>query len=173
MQAAVNDGFQSVVGYEANGGFLTATDLRSPDTHAFLKALPTRDAALPILSLLHFSRNQDKTLGEMVAELPGRFTHSALLRQVPTERSQDLLNEMQANGPDAVKETFGEMFAPPESLDFTDGVRIFFPSGEIVHLRPSGNAPEFRCYTEADSEARAEEINEMVLRVLAERLTGP
>jgi phosphomannomutase len=28
----------------------------------------------------------------------------------------------------------------------------------VVHLRPSGNAPELRCYVEADSEARAEGI---------------
>jgi phosphomannomutase len=27
-----------------------------------------------------------------------------------------------------------------------------------VHLRPSGNAPEFRCYTEADSDARAQDL---------------
>jgi phosphomannomutase len=31
-------------------------------------------------------------------------------------------------------------------------------SGEIIHLRPSGNAPEFRCYAEAGSHDRATEI---------------
>ena len=32
-----------------------------------------------------------------------------------------------------------------------------FDSEEIIHLRPSGNAPELRCYTEAASGARATE----------------
>jgi hypothetical protein len=37
-------------------------------------------------------------------------------------------------------------------------LRIVFANGEIIHLRPSGNAPEFRCYAEASSDARAREI---------------
>jgi phosphomannomutase len=48
-------------------------------------------------------------------------------------------------------------------VDATDGLRITFANQEIVHLRPSGNAPEFRCYTEADSEERAMEINRICL----------
>lgn len=30
--------------------------------------------------------------------------------------------------------------------------------GDIVHLRPSGNAPELRCYAESDSVVSASEI---------------
>ena len=37
----------------------------------------------------------------------------------------------------------------------TDGLRATFANGDIVHLRPSGNAPELRCYAEADSAERA------------------
>ena len=47
-----------------------------------------------------------------------------------------------------------------------DGLRITFASEEVVHLRPSGNAPELRCYTEAGSEARAVELNAQALGVL-------
>jgi len=43
-------------------------------------------------------------------------------------------------------------------LNRVDGLRITFANGEIIHLRPSGNAPEFRCYAEADSEQRARQI---------------
>jgi len=170
MQAAVAAGDRAVVGYEANGGFLTATDIRSPDTHASLRALPTRDAALPILSLLHLSTQQDRTLGELVSDLPGRYTQSGLLRRVDPERGTKLVNGYEQNGKEAAEETFGEIFGEVETLDFTDGARILFRSGEIVHLRPSGNAPEFRCYTEAGSETRAREINEIALRVVAEIL---
>lgn len=48
----------------------------------------------------------------------------------------------------------------------TDGLRIYFESGEIVHLRPSGNAPEFRCYTEADTESRAVEMNRICMDIM-------
>jgi phosphomannomutase len=37
------------------------------------------------------------------------------------------------------------------STDQTDGLRITLANQNIVHLRPSGNAPELRCYTEAAS----------------------
>ena len=50
MNEAVQDGLETVVGYEANGGFLTASDITIPDSGEILEALPTRDAALPVLS---------------------------------------------------------------------------------------------------------------------------
>ncbi|MCB2133094.1 MAG: phosphomannomutase, partial [Rhodobacteraceae bacterium] len=39
--------------------------------------------------------------------------------------------------------------------DLTDGLRLRLTGGEVVHLRPSGNAPELRCYAEAANPARA------------------
>ena len=40
---------------------------------------------------------------------------------------------------------------------------------EIVHLRPSGNAPELRCYAEADSPSRAQYLVDETLRRLRQR----
>jgi len=37
--------------------------------------------------------------------------------------------------------------------DQTDGLRVKFDTGDIVHLRPSGNAPELKCYVESTDEA--------------------
>jgi phosphomannomutase len=39
-----------------------------------------------------------------------------------------------------------------------DGLRVTLRDGGIIHFRPSGNAPEMRCYTEAGSEAAALEL---------------
>ena len=47
------------------------------------------------------------------------------------------------------------------------GLRIGFDNGEIVHLRPSGNAPELRCYNEAETPQRAQELNKACMAVLA------
>ncbi|MBL4637747.1 MAG: hypothetical protein JKY76_00125 [Proteobacteria bacterium] len=55
----------------------------------------------------------------------------------------------------------------PVSIDATDGIRITFENDDVVHLRPSGNAPELRCYTEAASEKRAMELNHQCMTVLA------
>jgi phosphomannomutase len=48
-----------------------------------------------------------------------------------------------------------------------DGLRMTFENDEVIHLRPSGNAPELRCYTEAATMARAQEINVATMRLLA------
>ncbi len=50
MQRAADGGAARVVGYEANGGFLTATNIEKFDDT--LDALPTRDSFLPILAAL-------------------------------------------------------------------------------------------------------------------------
>ena len=41
--------------------------------------------------------------------------------------------------------------------DLTDGLRMT-RGGRVAHVRPSGNAPELRCYAEADTSAEAERI---------------
>lgn len=43
-------------------------------------------------------------------------------------------------------------------LDYLDGIRIYFASEDVAHVRPSGNAPQLRIYALADDAARAEEI---------------
>lgn len=49
----------------------------------------------------------------------------------------------------------GGVCGKAESFDHTDGLRIAVAGDEIVHFRPSGNAPELRCYAEAASPLRA------------------
>lgn len=39
-------------------------------------------------------------------------------------------------------------------------------SGDYVHLRPSGNAPEFRCYVESALMTKAESMLEKVIAFL-------
>ena len=41
------------------------------------------------------------------------------------------------------------------SVDTTDGLRVTLQNNDIIHLRPSGNAPELRCYAESSSETVA------------------
>jgi phosphomannomutase len=54
------------------------------------------------------------------------------------------------------------------SVDRMDGLRATLSSGEIVHQRPSGNAPEMRCYTAGATPARARALMAQAL----ERILG-
>jgi phosphomannomutase len=43
-------------------------------------------------------------------------------------------------------------------MNVVDGIRILFANGDVAHIRPSGNAPQLRIYSNADSQERADEI---------------
>lgn len=161
--AAMNDalaaGQTSVCGYEANGGFLLATNLVKDGRQ--LDALPTRDAVLPIVMALVAS--QESSVAGVVAKLPARYTFSDRIQNFPTNQSQALLRPLTTGDEEdrasAAERLFGSVAGRPVSLDFTDGVRMTFADQSIVHLRPSGNAPELRCYTEAADDEAARRLN--------------
>ena len=62
---------------------------------------------------------------------------------------------------------FGAICGNVSALNRTDGLRITFANEEVIHLRPSGNAPEFRCYAEAATDERAREITAHALAKIA------
>jgi len=39
----------------------------------------------------------------------------------------------------------------------------------VLHMRPSGNAPEFRCYNEAGSEERVQEMQRISMDILGKQ----
>jgi phosphomannomutase len=169
MQDLLASGPTPVAGYEANGGFLTATDIVRDGR--VLPALPTRDAVIVALAVLCLAKEGGRRVSELAADLPARYTHSDRIKDFPPELSQAGLAAMTCGEPRrdraAVEAVFGTAFGAVAGLDITDGLRITFESGEIAHLRPSGNAPELRAYTEADTPERAAEMNRLCMDVLA------
>lgn len=140
----------AVAGFEANGGFLLGAPVSG------LAGLPTRDALLPMLSLMASAARQRRSISALVAELPQRFTYSDRIKEFPNDQSRDLLFRL-AQDVDAQSKVAGKVVAPL-AVDTTDGVRLTFPDGDIVHLRASGNAPELRCYAEASTLEAAEAL---------------
>ncbi|OOY04704.1 phosphomannomutase [Thioclava sp. F28-4] len=167
MEAARDaDPAAKVVGYEPNGGFLlgfTATGPAGP-----IAPLATRDCLLPIIAPLVAAKQAGTALSGLVAQLPARFTAADRVAEVPTDRSRDFIDRL-ADDPTARAEFFSD-FVPAEQIDRTDGLRLTFPSGEIVHLRPSGNAPECRCYAEAATPERAQALVARYLEALRTEL---
>jgi len=168
QQAEANDAC-SIVGYEANGGFLTATDFEQIGRH--LPALPTRDALIVPLAIILLAKQKETTISGLVASLPPRFTASDRIKDFPTALSQAHLAPLQSGNAEAnlhaAQDLLGDLFGKVVNVDGTDGIRISFATHEVVHLRPSGNAPELRCYTEAASEQRAVEMTKACLTLLA------
>lgn len=136
----------SYAGFEANGGFLLGSDILVYEKN--LRALPTRDALLPALALFSAAGNQP--LSALADALPSRVTSSDRIQQVPTQWSQTFL----ANALGDIEATLVGLGLDNKEIKTVcqiDGLRMTFNDGDIVHLRPSGNAPELRCYVEAGS----------------------
>jgi len=172
--AAMNDsisahaGKWNVFSWESNGGFLTGTDLMFGEKT--LKALPTRDAVLPLLMVLYLITSSGKKAPDVIRTLPSRFTHADRKKEFPVEASKAIIGYLTPRDPsdrkelEIIKKRITEVFLGEDGfgkvrdLNYTDGVRILFDNGEISHLRPSGNAPEFRNYAIADSPERARDM---------------
>ena len=144
--AELAEQYTAVAGFEANGGYLLGSDVTF--NGKLIKALPTRDALLPALILL----SQNEPVSELLAKLPQRFTASDRIKDFAKEKSLKLISMLKN---DANPFLSALEYDDEYTVNSTDGLRITLGCGDIVHLRPSGNAPELRCYTESSSEQSA------------------
>ena len=88
--------WERVVGWEANGGFLTGSDIRLAT--GTLSALPTRDSTLPILANLFAAAERNISLAELWNLLPARFGCAGLLDNFPVTASQAILAKLIPQG---------------------------------------------------------------------------
>ena len=199
MEKARNKGKQRICGWEANGGFLTGSDIAQ--NGKLLPALRTRDAMLPILCVLFAAHEKGLSLTELFRVLPRRFSRAALLHQFPKPIAVKIVKRFSPQDRNIQEVVFDsgaaasemenirkhlESFFTPQlgfgtitRLNYIDGVRIIFSNGDVAHLRPSGNADEFRIYAVADTQARANSIAKMgvaepggILRLLEKSVTS-
>jgi len=167
MQQLSKNKEEGVVGYEANGGFLQQQPITQ--NNKTLLPLPTRDAVIVPIAVLLLANQQQMKISELLNTLPQRYTFSDKLKDFPTALSQKILATMVQGNLEAnltqINTYFGNM-GNAVSIDTTDGIRITFNSDEIIHIRASGNAPELRCYTEAKSVKRAEDMNKQCVEIM-------
>ena len=169
-QDAQNTGLESVsiVGYEANGGFLVGSDMQV--NNQTLHALPTRDSVLPILIVLAMSHQQQRVISQLTSEFAPRFTASDRIKDIPANVSKQLIADLKASKAKQAEllQTIAKQDETLEvvAIDETDGLRMTLNNGDIVHLRPSGNAPELRCYVESNIKSKASVVLGSILTLI-------
>ncbi|MDP1729743.1 MAG: phosphomannomutase, partial [Devosia sp.] len=152
-EAADTDGGR-IVGFEANGGVLLGSEV-SVNGHS-LGRLPTREAVLPILSVLAMAARERISVADLVRRLPLRAALSDRLTEVPAEKGAALAARLATEPAYAASLLAG--IGEVAALSTIDGPRFTLESGDVVHYRPSGNAPELRCYVEGATPERAAEL---------------
>lgn len=142
-----------LVGFEANGGVLLGSAVT--EDGRTLRALPTRDALLPILACLSELKRSGQGLGALVAALEPGHVLADRLKDVPASASATFLESL-------AKPTGAQSFFAPvgavAAIDTLDGTRVRLGDGAVVHFRASGNSPELRCYVEAGDARRAADL---------------
>ncbi len=123
MEKALASGKYAVCGWEANGGFLTGSDFRK--NGQTLRALPTRDAVLPILAVLAIARRENLSLTAVFSRLPERFSGAALIKQFPKTLGLAIVKRLSPSNDTLKTVEFLEATAPA----FRDENNQIIPSG--------------------------------------------
>ncbi len=162
MDEAIAAGKANVMGFEANGGTLTAS--RFTVEGKPFEPLPTRDSFLPILATLYAAALAKKPLSAVAGSYRLPFAAADRLENFPVETSAALMAYLRAS--DANLADFLKPVAAVASKSDIDGLRVTLVDNRIIHFRPSGNAPEMRCYVEASSESEAKNLLEQGLGLI-------
>ena len=152
----------AVIGFEANGGTFVGDGVTLAGTA--LSPLQTRDAVLPLLCTLALAAAKGQSVAEVVAALPLQSALADRLQDVPSARSSAFLRRLAEDGDYA-----REVFAPHgiAALSQIDGLQFRTTSGDMVHFRASGNAPELRCYVEGSTPDVARALLDWGMRIAA------
>lgn len=165
MLRACREGRGVVTGFEANGGFILASPASSGSM--MLAPLPTRDSMLPILALLG---QGGRALSKYVEALKLPVCMSDRLIDYPVEAGRALMAWLAAERSNIAR--FLQGLGTVSRVDSMDGLRIVLDDGSVVHLRPSGNAPEMRCYVEAATSDAARWLLSATLARVHEHVQG-
>ncbi|KKC36597.1 hypothetical protein WH87_13185 [Devosia epidermidihirudinis] len=163
--AAMESARGAVVGFEANGGTFVGHGVSVRGEP--LSALPTRDAVLPVLCALGLAAAQGKTLDQIVAALPLQHALADRLQDVASAKSAAFLGQLQ-NEPGYAEAFFGTHGIA--GLATIDGLQYRTASGDMVHFRASGNAPELRVYVEGSTAETAQELLTWAMGATAEAI---
>ena len=154
MNAALLAGRDGVMGFEANGGLLTASEFVVNGTA--VRPLPTRDSFLPVLATLVLAAQQKKPLSQIAKTYHLPVAAADRLENFAVETSAALMAHLRASP--AHLEAFLAPIGSVASTSDIDGLRVTLADARIIHFRPSGNAPEMRCYVEAETEDQAKSL---------------
>lgn len=154
MDAALADGRSPVMGFEANGGLMLASQF-AVDGRT-IRSLPTRDSFLPALAALSLASARKVPLSRIVDDFSLPVAVADRLENYPTEKSTAVMAHLRASAENL--QGFLSPIGTVASTTDIDGLRVTLADGNVIHFRPSGNAPEMRCYVEAGTETEAKRL---------------
>ncbi len=105
---------------------------------------PVRDGSMTMALILGIMADRGRPLSSLIEELP-RYYQAKDRVVCPDEKKG------------AVLEALRKCIAAPR-VETMDGLKLIFPDGSWILVRPSGTEPIFRLYSEADTQERADAL---------------
>ncbi|MFB5630392.1 MAG: phosphoglucosamine mutase [Nitrosopumilaceae archaeon] len=121
---------KALIGFEENGGFM------------FGKHNQVRDGAMTMVLVLDLLAKTNKTMSELISDLPPSFTTKTKLT-CSKEDVQKIIKGLKEEYPNS---------------DTTDGIKITFDEQNWVMVRPSGTEPIIRVYAEGNSQEKLDKL---------------
>ena len=109
---------------------------------------------MTVAKILEIVAKEKKPLSELVAELPVYYASKTKI-ECPDDEKEFVM----ASIAEEIQTT------TDFKLDLTDGVKILKEDGWVI-IRPSGTEPIFRCFSESDSQQKADEMTEWGLGLI-------
>ena len=122
-----------------------------PSTGGQIQADPATNAL--IITAPEPQYRQLRSVIDMLDQRRAQVFVESLIAEVNADKAAAFLNRLIDSNP--ARRAFFEPFGTIKSHDLTDGLRLDFESGDVIHLRPSGNAPEFRIYAQSGTQESA------------------
>jgi phosphomannomutase len=185
-----NGGFLTGTDFTVNGRCLSALATRDAVLPILAALLSAVRRGVPV-SQLFDELPQRATCSGLLDDFPLSASQAILARLSPgdatvvdvvfdgstvtvTRVDNDEMAESTTNPPvdelralqQTVQQNFsaGDGFGSVVRLNYTDGVRVWFGTGDIIHIRPSGNAPQLRIYAVSDVAQRADGMVRLAIR---------
>jgi len=126
---------KAVFGGEENGGLI------------FPEMQYCRDSAMSIARILEIMAKQDKTLSDLIDEIP-KYEVFKTKMPCPNDKKEIVMKTLANQTKDD---------SSVIKVDETDGVKLYVKDGWVL-MRPSGTEPIFRVYSESKDKNRAKEL---------------
>jgi len=129
LEMARSKGRRAACGWEANGGFLTGSDIER--NGKMLSRLATRDAFLPILCVLFAAEEERCPLADLFARLPARYSRAALLKRFPQSVSREIIERFSPG----IAELQEAVFVPESRFVDAEGRELDAPAAVRARLQ--------------------------------------
>mgnify|MGYP005854649303 FL=1 len=130
-----------IFGCEENGGMI------------FPDFVWGRDGAIAAAQILHIMATKDKTLDELLEELP-QYYQVKMKITINPDKKEKILQEVD------------RLTAAETNRITIDGFKVFYPDGSWLLIRPSGTEPLLRIFAESHEKERAQAIVQKYLDII-------